>query len=96
MKCIINVVGPRYNRGVKMAGAGFDPLFWDDAYPIALMLAERHPQADPACTELAVLHGWVTALPGFSDDPRMMCAQYLVDIQAEWVEIGGLSAKPAT
>jgi len=76
-----------------MAGAGFDPLYWDDAYPIALMLKREHPEADPVRVDPAVLRGWVIALPGFADDPGLVCTEQLVDIQAEWVEIGGLPAR---
>ena len=64
-----------------------DPLYWDDAYPIALMLREAHPGASLLTVSLTVLHGWVVALDGFADDPVLYSADLLEQIQAEWVEI---------
>lgn len=65
-----------------------DPLYWDDAYPIALLLNAHHPDiADPTQVTHAVLRNWVVALDGFSDDPQAATAEYLEQIQAEWVEL---------
>lgn len=73
-----------------MAGSGADPVYWDDAYPIALLLKAHHPDAEPADVDHVTLRRWVIALPGFSDDPDMARAEWLDDIQCEWLEIGGL------
>ncbi len=64
-----------------------DPLYWDDAYPIALMLRKVHPGANLLMAGLAALHGWVVALDGFADDPALYSVDLLEQIQAEWVEI---------
>ncbi|MGQ9815621.1 MAG: Fe-S cluster assembly protein IscX [Candidatus Roseilinea sp.] len=73
-----------------MASSGADPIYWDDAYPIALLLKANHPDVEPLDVEHATLRQWVIALPGFSDDPDMVCTEWLDDIQCEWLEIGGL------
>lgn len=63
-----------------------DPVYWDDAYPIALLLKEAHPDADPASVDLNELHSWVTRLEGFADDGEAQRA-WLEQIQVEWVEL---------
>ncbi len=73
-----------------MARSGADPIYWDDAYPIALLLKASHPGVEPADVDHATLRRWVIALPGFSDDPDMARTEWLDDIQCEWLEIGGL------
>ncbi len=73
-----------------MARSGADPIYWDDAYPIALLLKACHPDAEPLQVDYATLRQWVIALPGFSDDPDMARTEWLDDIQCEWLEIGGL------
>ncbi len=75
-----------------LAQANGDPVYWDDAYPIALMLKVAHPGADPAAVDGDTLRAWVAALPGFADDPQQACAGWLDDIRIEWLEIGGLTA----
>lgn len=70
-----------------MAGFTHDPLYWDDAYPIALLLKAAHPDVDPTLVEHRVLHGWVISLEGFADDPAVVLADWLEQIQAEWVEL---------
>jgi FeS assembly protein IscX len=64
-----------------------DPLYWDDAYPIALMLKRAHPDTGPLTVASEVLHGWVVALEGFADDPDAHSPDFLEQIRAEWVEI---------
>ncbi|MCS6773788.1 MAG: Fe-S cluster assembly protein IscX [Anaerolineae bacterium] len=64
------------------------PLYWDDAYPIALALNQRYPEVeDPTEVSLGVLHRWVVQLEGFSDDPQRPAVEWLEDIQTEWVEL---------
>ena len=64
-----------------------DPIYWDDAYPIALMLRRAHPGVDPAGLALETLREWVLLLDGFADDPRLMSVEILEQIQAEWLEV---------
>lgn len=65
-----------------------DPVYWDDAYPIALLLREAHPDAaDPASVAPAQLHAWVIALEAFADDRGVMPAEWLEQILVEWVEL---------
>ena len=64
-----------------------DPIYWDDAYPIALSLRQLHPQIDPLAVPVEVLRDWVVALDGFSDDPKALPIDCLEQIQAEWVEV---------
>ena len=76
-----------YNRFPGMAGTTHDPLYWDDAYPIALLLKAAHPEVDPTALDHRVLHEWVIGLEGFADDPAVIYVEWLERIQAEWVEI---------
>ncbi len=70
-----------------MAGSTHDPLYWDDAYPIALLLKAAYPEVDPTAVEHRTLHGWVINLEGFADDPKVMRVDWLEQIQVEWVEL---------
>jgi FeS assembly protein IscX len=70
-----------------MAGSEHDPLYWDDAYSIALVLKTAHPGIDPTEIDYRVLHEWVIRLEGFADDPAVMRVDWLELIQAEWVEL---------
>ncbi len=70
-----------------MGVSAYDPLYWDDAYPIALSLKAAHPDVDPTAIEHCVLHEWVIKLEGFADDPAVMRDDWLEQIQAEWVEL---------
>jgi len=63
-----------------------DPLYWDDAYAIALVLIERHPQVDPLAVDWETLHRWVVELPDFVDEPALEHLGWLQDIQKEWYE----------
>ncbi|PJF48988.1 MAG: Fe-S assembly protein IscX [Chloroflexi bacterium] len=65
-----------------------DPLYWDDAYPIALSLRAAHPNvADPTTLDLGLLHEWVIQLDGFSDDCEARPVEWLERIQIEWAEL---------
>ena len=65
-----------------------DPVYWDDAYPIALLLRAAHPDvADPSIVEPALLHTWVIALDAFADDRETMPVEWLAQILVEWVEL---------
>ena len=70
-----------------MAGSKHDPLYWDDAYPIALVLKAAHPGLDPTEIDRQTLHSWVVRLEGFADDPAVISVDWLEQIQAEWVEL---------
>ncbi len=70
-----------------VSGTVIDPLYWDDAYPIALALKIAHPGVDPMDVELSVLHEWVVALRDFADEPQVMRIEWLDQIQAEWIEL---------
>ena len=70
-----------------MAGSARDPLYWDDAYPIALVLRAAHPDVDPISVELGVLFEWVVGLESFADDPALPSSEWLERIQAEWIEL---------
>ena len=70
-----------------MAGSARDPLYWDDAYPIALALHAAHPGVDPAALSVHILYEWVIELDGFTDDPALTTSDWLERIQAEWTEL---------
>jgi len=59
---------------------------WKDAEDIALALMETHPDVDPLSVRFTDLHRWVTALPGFRDDPKGSNEGILEAIQMKWVE----------
>jgi len=59
---------------------------WQDAEDIALALMEIHPDVDPLSVRFTDLHRWVTALPGFRDDPKGSNEGILEAIQMKWVE----------
>lgn len=65
-----------------------EPVYWDDGYPIALLLREAHPDVvDPSTVEPALLRAWVIALDAFVDDREAMPAEWLAQILVEWVEL---------
>ena len=61
-------------------------LTWDDSEDIALALVEAHPDVDPLTIRFTDLHKWVTALPGFADDPAKSTEGKLEAIQMAWHE----------
>jgi len=65
----------------------FDPVYWDDPYPIAILLKHMHPNVDPSEISHEELHHWVIALEAFADDADVFVVERLEDIQVEWLEI---------
>lgn len=61
-------------------------LTWEDSEDIALALVEAHPDVDPLTIRFTDLHKWITALPGFSDDPAKSTEGKLEAIQMAWHE----------
>jgi FeS assembly protein IscX len=59
---------------------------WTDTLDIAIELAERHPDVDPQMVRFTDLHRWVTALPGFDDDPQRSNEKILEAIQMAWID----------
>ena len=66
---------------------GFDPLYWDDPYPIALILKRAHPNVDPSEISHEDLYQWVISLDAFADDVDAFLVERLEDIQVEWLEL---------
>jgi len=61
-------------------------LKWTDTQEIALALADARPDVDPKTIRFTDLHGWVCALPGFSDDPARSGEKILEAIQMAWID----------
>lgn len=61
-------------------------LTWHDTLEIAIELLEKHPEVDPQYIRFTDLHGWVIALPSFSDDPSRSNEKILEAIQGAWIE----------
>lgn len=59
---------------------------WIDTRDIAIALAEKFPEVDPAGVRFTELRGWVLALDGFDDDPNRSGEKILEAIQAAWIE----------
>ena len=59
---------------------------WTDTREIAIALAEKHPDADPARVNFVDLRDWVLGLDGFDDDPRRCGEKILEAIQMTWIE----------
>jgi len=59
---------------------------WTDTLDIAIELMETHPDVDPKFIRFTDLHGWVTALPDFNDDPERSNEKILEAIQMAWIE----------
>ena len=59
-------------------------LTWKDAEEIAIALMEKFPDTDPLTVRFTDLHGWVTQLEGFSDDPKASNEGILEAIQMAW------------
>jgi FeS assembly protein IscX len=59
---------------------------WVDSREIAIELAEKFPDVDPATVRFTELREWVLALEGFDDDPKRSGEKILEAIQAAWIE----------
>lgn len=59
---------------------------WTDIRDIAIALEEAHPEADNVNLRFTDLHRWVTALPGFADDPAKSNEKILEAIQQAWID----------
>jgi FeS assembly protein IscX len=59
---------------------------WTDTRDIAIALAEKHPDVDPARINFVDLRNWVLALDGFDDDPKRSGEKILEAIQSAWIE----------
>ena len=59
---------------------------WTDTRDIAIALAEKFPDVDPATVRFTDLRDWVLGLDGFDDDPNRSGEKILEAIQATWIE----------
>lgn len=62
---------------------------WIDTQEIAVALADKHPDIDPARINFVDLRSRVLALEGFDDDPNRSGEKILEAIQAAWIEEAG-------
>jgi len=62
---------------------------WTESREIAIALADRYPDTDPARVNFVDLRDWVLALDGFDDDPKRSGEKILEAIQAAWIEEAG-------
>lgn len=61
-------------------------LKWSDADEIGFQLSEKFPGIDPLGVSFPDLHGRVTALLEFDDDPGASSESILEAIQMAWLE----------
>jgi len=61
-------------------------ILWSDAEEIGIQLQEKFPDLDPLTVRFTDLHGYVTALEGFADDPQKSTEGKLEAIQMAWHE----------
>jgi FeS assembly protein IscX len=61
-------------------------ILWTDAEEIGIQLAEKFPGLDPLTVRFTDLHGYVTGLEGFADDPAKSTEGRLEAIQMAWHE----------
>ncbi len=59
---------------------------WSDAEEIGIKLLEKYPGTDPLAVRFTDLHGYVTQLEGFADDPKASTEGKLEAIQMAWYE----------
>ena len=62
---------------------------WTDTREIAIALAEKFPDVEPAKVRFTDLRHWVLGLDGFDDDPNRSGEKILEAIQATWIEEAG-------
>ena len=61
-------------------------MTWVDSREIAIALAEKFPDVDPAAVRFTELREWVMQLEGFDDDPQRSGEKILEAIQMTWIE----------
>jgi len=61
-------------------------ILWTDAEEIGIQLSEKFPDIDPLTVRFTDLHGYVTGLEGFADDPSKSNESRLEAIQMAWHE----------
>jgi FeS assembly protein IscX len=59
---------------------------WTDTLDIAIELAERHPEVDPARINFVDLMRWTIELPGFADNEKHCGEKILEAIQMAWID----------
>ena len=59
---------------------------WIDTRDIAIALADKHPEVEPARVNFVDLRDLVLGLEGFCDDPNRSGEKILEAIQAAWIE----------
>lgn len=59
---------------------------WTDIHNIAIELEEAYPDTDILSVRFTDLWKWVTALPGFDDDPEKSNEKILEAIQMAWLD----------
>ena len=59
---------------------------WTDTREIAIALAEKFPDVDPAAVRFTDLRRWVMELADFDDDPNHSGEKILEAIQSAWIE----------
>jgi FeS assembly protein IscX len=59
---------------------------WTDTREVAIALAEKFPDVDPATVRFTDLRQWVLELDGFDDDPNRSGEKILEAIQSVWME----------
>jgi FeS assembly protein IscX len=62
-------------------------LRWEDTEDIAEQLLAAHADIDPLSVRFTDLHGWVTRLADFADDPKASSEGKLEAIQMAWLEL---------
>ena len=61
-------------------------LKWVDVAEIAIALADRYPEIDPAQVRFTDLRRWVMELEEFDDDPERSGEKVLEAIQMAWID----------
>lgn len=61
-------------------------LYWDATYEIVLSLMSTYPDVEIDTIGLNQLYQYVTTLPNFADDPRIVSEEILNEILREWYE----------
>ena len=59
---------------------------WTDSREIAIALADKLPDVDPATVRFTDLREWVLGLEGFDDDPGRSGEKILEAIQMAWID----------